>query len=184
MMKPNKIRILLSMLVFSLAVFSAGCGAFSAPTPTPATDPFTTFQSPDGLFSLSVPVEWTRTNNKSTDGTLNEYKFIAPDKNGVIQVVVATRDQPVSDEIANAFTARLLRSFTVETDTVNILGDKTTPEGRRVLTWHAKQGLMGGVAMVEKPGTNLIVVVVSSPDSSTAKYQPLFDRALSSYKAK
>jgi hypothetical protein len=131
-----------------------------------------------------VPVGWIPSNNRSPDGTINQYKFTAPDKRGFIEVVVAVRDQPVSNEIADAFTMRVLRSYTTEADSVNILTDETTAEGRRVLTWHAKQGLIGGKAIVERPGTTLIVVMVSNLDAASADYQPLFDQVLSTYKAK
>lgn len=172
------------MLVLSLAVFSAGCSAFIAPTPTSTPDPFVPFQSPDGLFSLSVPIGWTPSSSRTSDGTLNLYKFIAPDQHGFVQVVVAIRDQPVPAEIANAFTLRVLQGYAVETDTIKILTDQTAADGRRTLTWHAKQGLIGGTTIVERPGTKLIVVTASNLDAANTDYQPLFDHVLSTYKTK
>jgi hypothetical protein len=182
MMNPTKIRILFSILALALAVLSAGCSAFVAPTPTP--NAFTAFHSPDGLFSLSVPTGWVPSSKRSPDGTLNQYKFIAPDQRGFIQVVVAIRDQPVSNEIADAFILRVLQSYVVATDGINITGDRTAANGQRTLTWHAKQGLMGGSALVERPDTKLIMLTVSNLDAANLEYQSLFEHVLATYKAK
>lgn len=174
-------HLLLVAILFSLLTLVSGCGGV---VNVPTKAPFTQFQSPDGLLTLSIPDGWIQSETKSANGKLNEYKFTAPDKRGFIHIVVGMGDQPIPNPTAQQFALRILQSYIEKTDKINVLSDETTGEHQHTIKWHAVKDLVGGTAIVENAGTNLIVIVASNLDAAKADYQPLYDQVLASYKTK
>lgn len=181
MNRQNKIYLILFLIVIVLTFFVAGCGS-SAAKPTPEI--FSSFQSPDGSFSLDVPTGWVASTATSKDGGLNQYQFTAPDKLGFLQVLVTKGSKPVTNELAKAFATKLLESYVEKTDIATIIQDETGSDGSETLTWHAKNGDSGGKMVIEMPGTTLIVVSFWNMDSAKATHGLLFDHILSTFKTK
>ncbi len=166
-------------------LLTTGCSGTAAATPTipPIAGGFSTFQSPNGLFSLSVPLGWAATNAKSEGGALQQYKFTAPDKRGFVHVVVLTQPEQILADAAQEFVTAVLNGYLTKADVINILTDETLDKQRK-LTWHAEKGGFGGRAVLEHLGSTLVFVIVSNIDEARTEYPPLFDKVLASYRTK
>ena len=183
-MRLNKAHNFL-FFIFALALpfLTTGCSGTIMPTITPIANGFSTFQPPNGLFSLNVPIEWVATNAKSEGGSLQQYKFTAPDKRGFVHVVVLTQAEPISAQAAQEFVPAVLNGYLAKADTIKIITDETLDQQRK-LTWHAGKGGFGGRAILEHLGSTLVFVIVSNIDEASTEYSPLFDKVLASYKTK
>jgi len=135
------------------------------------------FTDPAGLYSFDVPYLWRHELYTETYAVIDT--FWSPDRLAYVENISYDDGTVISKSLSGAFALQLLHEFYAED--VKITEDKVQPDGSERLTWHSPSGGQSGLSFFETRGTTFLMLTLSSDDSLSSIYTPIFNNVLDSY---
>ncbi len=140
-----------------------------------------TFEGPNSLFEIEVPVSWKH--EKSTDPNLVVDSIHAPDEHALIESIMYDDGYPYAKADAGQAALRLLNQFyTNGSGDISVTEDSIMEDSRERLVWESKQGGFSGITTFEvRNETSLLIFSVLYDDPYEDTYRPLLEYIIDTY---